>query len=140
MANAHNYLFVSDLHLSEGRNPQSGLIHRNEDFFQDVPFAQFVAHHVQLSRRETAVEYHNIPWKLVINGDIFDFLQVTSKPAPGAELFRIKGVRTYDELSQNEQDFGLGTSSPEIVWKIGHIAQGHPRFFQALAWFCGTSR
>lgn len=135
MANAHNYLFVSDLHLSEGRNPRSGLIQRNEDFFQDAPFAQFVAHHVKLSRRETAVEYHNIPWKLVINGDIFDFLQVISKPAAGAELFSIKGVRTYDELSQNEQDFGLGTSSPEIVWKIGRIAQGHPIFFQALAWF-----
>ena len=135
MAHTHNYLFVSDFHLSEGRHPENGLIHRNEDFFQDVAFAQFLAHHGQLSHRETAVEYYNIPWKLVINGDIFDFLQVISKPKPGAELFGVKGVRTYDELSQNEQDFGLGTSSPEIVWKVTHIAQGHPTFFQALAWF-----
>ena len=41
MAQQFNYLFVSDFHLSEGRNPDDGLIHRNEDFFQDVPFAQF---------------------------------------------------------------------------------------------------
>ncbi len=135
MAQDYNYLFVSDFHLSEGRNPENGLIHRNEDFFQDVAFAQFLAHHGQLSHRETAVEYYNIPWKLVINGDIFDFLQVISKPAPGDELFGVKGVRTYEELSQNERDFGLGTSSPEIVWKVGRIAQGHPTFFQALAWF-----
>lgn len=135
MTQPFNYLFLSDFHVSEGRNPQKGLIHRNEDFFQDAAFAQFLVHHVQLSRRETAVEYFNIPWKLVINGDIFDFLQVTSKPKPGAELFGVKGVRTLDELSQNEQDFGLGTSSPEIVWKVGHIAKGHPLFFQAMAWF-----
>ncbi|MCA9918984.1 MAG: hypothetical protein KC445_13575 [Anaerolineales bacterium] len=135
MAQQFNYLFVSDFHLSEGCNPVNGLIHRNEDFFQDVPFAQFVAHHVKLSRRETAVEYHNIPWKLVINGDIFDFLQVVSLPAEGAELFGVKGVRTHAELRENDRQFGMGTSSPEIVWKITQIAKGHPLFFQALAWF-----
>ena len=135
MAQQFNYLFVSDFHLSEGRNPDNGLIQRNEDFFQDVPFAQFMAHHGKLNRRETAVEYYNIPWKLVINGDIFDFLQVVSRPREGAELFGVKGVRTYKELSPNERKFGLGTSSPEIVWKLSRIAKGHPIFFQALAWF-----
>ena len=134
MAQQFNYLFVSDFHLSEGCNPANGLIHRNEDFFQDVPFAQFIAHHVKLSRRETAVEYHNIPWKLVINGDIFDFLQVVSLPQEGAELFGVKGVRTYAELRENDRKFGLGTSSPEIVWKLSQIAKGHPTFFRALAW------
>ena len=135
MAQKYNYLFVSDFHLSEGRSPENGLIHRNEDFFQDVAFAQFLAHHGKLTHRETAVEYHNIPWKLVINGDIFDFLQVISKPKEGDELERVRGVSTYAELSQNERDFGLGTASAEIVWKLSRIAQGHPTFFQALAWF-----
>ena len=81
MAQQFNYLFVSDFHLSEGRNPTNGLIQRNEDFFQDAPFAQFLVHHVQLSQTETEVDYYQIPWKLVINGDIFDFLQVVTKPA-----------------------------------------------------------
>ncbi|MEZ4594578.1 MAG: hypothetical protein R3D55_26055 [Chloroflexota bacterium] len=135
MAQTFNYLFMSDFHLSEGRNPANGLIHRNEDFFQDMPFAQMIAHHVRLSRRETAVEYYNIPWKLVINGDIFDFLQVVSLPHEGAELFGVKGVRTHKELRDNDRHFGLGTSSPEIVWKVTQIAKGHPLFFQALAWF-----
>ncbi|WP_420629595.1 hypothetical protein [Candidatus Leptofilum sp.] len=135
MAQKFNYLFLSDFHLSEGRNPANGLIHRNEDFFQDVPFAQFIAHHVKLSRRETAVEYHNIPWKLVINGDIFDFLQVVTLPPEGAELFGVKGVRSHADLRENDRKFGLGTSSPEIVWKVTQIAKGHPIFFQALAWF-----
>ncbi|MCA9898330.1 MAG: hypothetical protein H6654_17115 [Ardenticatenaceae bacterium] len=135
MAQKFNYLFVSDFHLSEGQNPANGLIQRNEDFFQDVPFAQFIAHHVQLSRRETAVEFHNIPWKLVINGDIFDFLQVVTKPAEGKELLEAKGVRSYKELSANEREYGLGTSERETVWKLKRIANGHLVFFQALAWF-----
>ncbi|MAT97517.1 MAG: hypothetical protein CL608_10280 [Anaerolineaceae bacterium] len=135
MAQQFNYLFVSDFHLSEGRSPATGLIHRNEDFFQDVPFAQFIAYHVQLSRRETAVEYHNIPWKLVINGDIFDFLQVVSLPKEGDKLVKVKGVESYEKLRKNDREFGLGTSSPEIVWKVSRIAQGHPTFFRALAWF-----
>jgi UDP-2,3-diacylglucosamine pyrophosphatase LpxH len=140
MAQSYNYLFLSDFHLSEGRNPANGLIHRNEDFFQDVPFAQFLAYHVKLSRRETAVDYHNIPWKLVINGDIFDFLQVVSLPQEGDELYAVKRVRTYAELRENDRNFGLGTSSPEIVWKVAQIAKGHPTFFQALAWFVAQPR
>ncbi|WP_420645692.1 hypothetical protein [Candidatus Leptofilum sp.] len=133
MAQQFNYLFLSDFHLSEGRNPANGLIHRNEDFFQDVPFAQFVVHHVKLSRRETAVEYYNIPWKLIINGDIFDFLQVVALPE-GAELGRAKGEPNA-RLTANEQKYGLGTSELETAWKLEKIAEGHPCFFQALAWF-----
>lgn len=135
MATDRNYLFVSDLHLSEGRDPITGLLSRNEDFFQDDVFARFLAYHVNLGvSADTAVYYHK-PWTLVINGDIFDFLQVVTLPAEGDELFSVKGVRSYDELSGNERNYGLGTRSPEIVWKMRKVAAGHPRFMQALAWF-----
>lgn len=135
MTASHNYLFVSDFHLSEGWDPATALIHRNEDFFQDVAFAQFVAHHVALARTETAVEYYQKPWRLIINGDVFDFLQVVSLPPEGDALEAVKGVRTHEELSENERKFGLGTSVKETVWKLARIAQGHALFFQALAWF-----
>ncbi|HIP73798.1 MAG TPA: hypothetical protein EYH05_20670 [Anaerolineae bacterium] len=130
-----NYLFVSDLHLSEGRDPQTGLIHRNEDFFEDNAFAQFVAYHAALSRNPEASAYYQKPWKLVINGDIFDFLQVVSLPAEGDELVKVTGASRYKDLSANVCKFGLGTQSKEIVWKLNRIAAGHPLFFQALAWF-----
>lgn len=130
-----NYLFVSDLHLSEGRDPQTGLIHRNEDFFEDDAFAQFVAYHVALNRNPEAPLYFQKPWKLVINGDIFDFLQVVSLPAEGDELVKVTGASRHKDLSANECKFGLGTKSKEIVWKLNRIAAGHPLFFQALAWF-----
>ena len=135
METTHNYLFVSDFHLSEGRNPQTGLIHRNEDFFQDHAFAQFIAHHVKLTLDPEMKDTYQKPWQLVVNGDIFDFLQVVSLPAEGDELEQVMKVSAYDGLRPNECKFGLGTSEKEIVWKVKQIAKGHPLFFQALGWF-----
>jgi UDP-2,3-diacylglucosamine pyrophosphatase LpxH len=146
MESTHNFLFVSDLHLSEGRNPATSLIHRNEDFFHDLAFAQFLAHHVNLSRDPNAAEYYQKPWKLVVNGDIFDFLQVVSKPLitmKDGEAWVTLDVVDEDghpmqvekSLSDNERKYGLGTTSEEIVFKLNTIAAGHPQFFQALAWF-----
>jgi UDP-2,3-diacylglucosamine pyrophosphatase LpxH len=136
MNHSHNYLFISDLHLSEGILPETNKLSRNEDFFYDDAFARFLAYHVALSKDERApVHYHRKPWRLIINGDIFDFLQVTSLPAEGDELERVMGERLHKDLSSNDRDYGLGTSEAEIVWKVERIAAGHPLFFQALGWF-----
>ncbi len=132
---SRNYLFVSDLHLSEGRDPVTGQLSRNEDFFHDDAFARFLVYHVELSGRENAAEAFRRPWSLVINGDIFDFLQVTRLPAEGDELLAVSGVASHAELRPNEREYGLGTRSSEIVWKLAHVARGHPMFFQALGWF-----
>lgn len=135
MKSSHNYLFVSDLHLSEGRDPQTGILSANEDFFHDDAFASFLAYHVALCSAPAAAAHYRKPWKLVINGDFFDFLQVTTLPAEGEALYKVKKVRQYTQLTPNEREYGLGTSSPEIVWKLEQIAKGHPTFFQALGWF-----
>lgn len=142
MNSTHNYLFISDLHLSEGWNPQTGLLHRNEDFFHDAALAQLLAYHVSLTYDPNVPDCYQKPWKLVINGDIFDFLQVTSTPKDKDGVVTIHAVdetgqplQLQKKLSENEKKFGLGTSSAEIVWKLDRIAAGHPLFFQALAWF-----
>ncbi len=140
MPSSHNYLFVSDFHLSEGRNPDSGHWSRNEDFFQDAAFARMLAHHVGLSQRPSAADATRKPWQLILNGDIFDFLQVTSLPPEGAELERVCGVARYADLSGNKRGYGLGTRPSETVWKLNQIAAGHPIFFQALAWFLAHER
>ncbi|MFQ5401532.1 MAG: hypothetical protein ACE5E7_18280 [Anaerolineae bacterium] len=135
METTHNYLFVSDFHLSEGRDPATGRYSRNEDFFHDEAFARFLAYHVNLSWRYDAAVHFRKPWKLIINGDLFDFLQVASLPQEGQELMAVCGRRSYQELSANERQYGLGTGAGETVWKLKRIAAGHPLFFQALAWF-----
>jgi UDP-2,3-diacylglucosamine pyrophosphatase LpxH len=135
MISSYNYLFVSDLHLCEGRDPKTGWLSPNEDFFHGDNFARFLAHHIALGRAPDAPDHYRRPWKLVLNGDIFDFLQVTSLPNEGDELYQVRGVRTYAELSPNERTYGLGTRQPEIIWKLQRIYRGHTTFFQALAWF-----
>ncbi len=47
----------------------------------------------------------------------------------------ILALKREAKLSPNEGRFGLGTSWPETVWKLDRIAEGHPVFFNALAWF-----
>lgn len=137
-----NYLFLSDLHLSEGVSHQTGKIHRNEDFFHDEAFARFLTYHARLSLDERRPSVYQMPWKLVINGDIFDFLQVVSMPPivnqeAVMEVMNAAGreVTRTQELTPNKIRYGLGTSEPEIVWRLQKIYEGHPVFFQALAWF-----
>lgn len=126
----HNFLFVSDLHLSEGRDPHTGLLHRNEDFFQDTAFAQFVAYHVNLYLQRDSAVYYQKPWQLIINGDVFDFLQVVSVPTEGDKYAQMR-----KPLRSKDREFGLGTGAEDTVWKLKKIFEGHPLFFQALAWF-----
>jgi len=200
----HNLLIVSDLHISEGFRPSSGKWSRNEDFLSDDSFAAFLQYHE--GRRGDG-----LPWRLIIAGDVFDFLQVTSHSAvnwrelgekvdqlehaptrriddPGSrqsqaaqrltEVIRslegetddacrgllacamklgdklsalpdeltwalerlvletwILAVKPKARLSKSDCKFGLGTSWPEATWKADRIAEGHPVFFSALAWF-----
>lgn len=135
----HNFLVLSDLHLSEGVNPRSGKLSRNEDFFHDDAFAALLGHHLGLGRRQDAADHYSRPWKVIINGDIFDFLQVTSLPAEGDELEDVTGKRAYADLTENERRYGLGTTAPETVWKLNCIHDGHALFFRALGWFLAAN-
>jgi UDP-2,3-diacylglucosamine pyrophosphatase LpxH len=138
-----NYVFVSDLHLSEGFLVEEKHYHRNEDFFYDDAFARFLAY-LQKQREDGK---HKKPWRLVINGDFIDFLQVTTAPNPENDglvfVFR-DSIRKmtdveYDEndLIVREKDYKLGLTftEPMSVWKLKQVVHGHPKFFDALAHF-----
>jgi UDP-2,3-diacylglucosamine pyrophosphatase LpxH len=133
-----NLLVVSDFHLSEGLDPATGKMSRMEDFFFDDAFARFLRYH-QAVRDQP--RFGGRPWLLIINGDLFDFLQVVSLPQEGRLLQTIKkGIAHHKELRINEQDYGLGTTADESEWKLKQIARGHQRFFSALGRFvaCGN--
>jgi len=76
----HNLLIISDLHLSEGQDPVSGRFSPREDFFFDREFARFLAHHARQAAHNPT--HGGRPWRLVLNGDAFDLLQVVAKPRP----------------------------------------------------------
>ena len=98
---------VSDLHMSVGYDARSGTFHRNEDFFYDDALGRFLDHLITQGHDESRT------WRLVILGDVVDFLQVVLTDEPGAGA----------------------TSSEASVERLRRIATGHPRFFAALARF-----
>lgn len=75
---AYNLLVVSDLHLSEGLDVFSGKFSPREDFFFDGEFARLLAYHARLADEEP--RYRGRRWKLILNGDVFCFLQVVARP------------------------------------------------------------
>ncbi len=129
---AYNLLVASDLHLGEGFDPESGKYSRMEDFLFDDAFARFLRYHESVRQQP---RFGGRPWKLVFNGDLFDFVQVASLPQEGKPLSEVKGVASHAGLSADEQKYGLGTTARESAWKIERIARGHQRFFAALGRF-----
>lgn len=116
-----NIAVVSDLHLSEGRDPLTKRFSEKEDFFFDGPFDRFLSH------LEGESERRRRKWHLVIAGDMADFLQVTRLPEePGFPL------------SEREKEYGLGTSLEKSVWKMKVMMDGHWVFFKALGRFLST--
>lgn len=132
MKQACNLLIVSDLHLSEGWDLETGRTSRLEDFFRDGAFARFLNYHERVKNQP---RFGGLPWLLVLNGDIFDFLQVVSLPEEGMPLRTVKGVSHWAELTANEREYGLGTTARESEWKLKQIAKGHQRFFATLGRF-----
>jgi len=113
MLDDSNLLIVSDFHLSEGRDTATGKVSRNEDFFFDDDFADFLTYHQRIPGE----------WKLIINGDFIDFLQVTSQPAHGKT-----GLLT-------DPVYGLKTGPEESAWKLRRVSRGHVQLFEALSHF-----
>jgi len=118
-----NYVILSDLHLSEGRKKATGQISRFEGFLFDRPFERLLSH---LQKR---TEKGGHPWTLIFNGDLIDFLRVTSIPDPNHPP---KGL---PHITPTKQKYGLGSSAAESKWQLERVVEGHPVFFRALARF-----
>ena len=71
-----DYVILSDFHLSEGKNQTSLHVSRFEGFFSDRAFERLLDHLLQ--RAEDRARR----WIAVFNGDLIDFLRVTSIPDP----------------------------------------------------------
>jgi UDP-2,3-diacylglucosamine pyrophosphatase LpxH len=103
---------VSDLHLCAGYDERTGTYSRREDFFYDQAFARFLAH---LRRRAEEEGRH---WRLVILGDLVDFLQVAPVDAGEGPV--------------------VDTSDRATMAKLARIARGHPELFAALGEFAAA--
>jgi len=95
-------LIVSDLHLGAGRILEDGRLNQLEEFYFDERFAEFLHYY-------TTGEFANAQVEIVLNGDIFNFLQTDYK---GHFLTVITETVTLDQVQR--------------------IAKGHAVFFKAL--------
>lgn len=112
-----NLFIISDLHLSAGYNEETKSYSREEDFFFDNEFRRFLEH----LEKESPGSNH-----LIINGDVFDFLQVNGDFAKKLEK------EGKVKLDKKEDIYGLGTEPHKTVFKLQRIRDGHKIFFEAL--------
>ncbi|MDD1742519.1 MAG: metallophosphoesterase, partial [Methanotrichaceae archaeon] len=117
-SNEFNLVIISDLHLSEGRHPVTKKFNLNEDFFFDEEFDRF------LSYLEDESQRRGRKYRLIIAGDMVDFLQITSLPES-----------TGFELRRSEAEYGLGTQPDKTIWKMKVMMDGHWFFFKGLGRF-----
>ena len=110
-----NLLFLSDLHLGEGCKNVSRMEYLKRSDGLDRHVTSFLEHFTE----------HRIdgrPWRLILGGDLLDFLQVTMTPS---------------EATESEAKYGLGSSESQSVWKLERLFERHRITFVHLADFIG---
>ncbi len=114
-------VIVSDVHLGPGLDPETGRWSRMEDFFYDRRLVSFIEHQDQ-----RAVAAGRPPVRLILNGDVFDFLLVTDVPDAAEE--RRLGLA----VKRAERKYGLRPTPTASVFKLERIIRGHAPVFDAL--------
>ena len=119
-APAHNVLALSDIHLGHdlraGANVQE--LRKRQDL--DLQLAGLLDHYRERRRG-------GLPWRLVLNGDILDFVAISLRPAPGEHV--------AFTLTQEDLAYGLAAEEAKTVWKLSKIFQRHEPAMDALARF-----
>lgn len=111
-----NLLLMSDLHLGEGCKDHSRIEYLKRSNSLDDELCRFLDHHTHHRLNER-------PWRLILAGDLLDFLQVTIVPQGADEQAR---------------RFGLGTTEAESTWKMARLMERHRPAFVYLAAFIGA--
>ncbi|MEE2757597.1 MAG: hypothetical protein VYA30_13155 [Myxococcota bacterium] len=111
-----NLLYLSDLHLGEACKNVSRIDYLKLGTSLDHHITSFLAYYT-LHRLEER------PWRLVLGGDLLDFLQVTMTPE-GAD--------------QEQNQYGLSNSEVHSVWKLEKLMERHRAVFVHLADFVAS--
>lgn len=121
----HNIVVISDLHLGEDLSPDA-----SEQTKRDVAMASAAA--ADYLRHLTQRRAESLPWKLVINGDLLDFLSLHVSPSDP----RLEGVAELGGLGRRDRlAHGAGRVPEASAIRVDMIAERHAPFFRALARF-----
>jgi UDP-2,3-diacylglucosamine pyrophosphatase LpxH len=121
--NQTNYLLFSDVHLGGDlvQHSRPWTIERlREQLRVDRDLASMLEHY-------RAQAEPGQPWKLIIAGDLVDFVGMSISPRDGSPL--------HTPMTDEEHRHGLGSASDHVVHKMRAVAERHDLFFRKLALF-----
>lgn len=114
-------LVISDLHLGEDIGVRPRLGDQARFALQERELATFLDAHAGGHRGQ--------PWRLVVNGDMVDYLAMTLMPADGGV---VSGIDPDDHW------YGLGTTKPAALAKTEAALRRNDDVYRALARFIGA--
>src|SRR5262245_26329043 len=120
MASASNILVVSDLHFGEELLPGASLERRRAVELGASAFREFLRYHT-VRRRDGR------PWRLVVAGDLFDFMSVV-----------IPGTKERPAKTADERRLGLGRGAVPGVERMRRIAAAHRPLLAELGRFAAA--
>src|SRR5689334_2980843 len=115
-----NLLIVSDLHFGEELLPGASVERRRAIELGAAAFREFLRYHA-VRRRDGR------PWRLVIAGDLFDFMSVV-----------ISGTKDRPAKSADERRFGLSRGIQPGVERMRQIGEAHRGLLGELARFAAA--
>jgi UDP-2,3-diacylglucosamine pyrophosphatase LpxH len=118
-----NLLIISDLHLGEDIRPDvANMSYLRHLVKLERALADFLTHHAQNRIGDR-------PWKLVVNGDMVDFMSIKLLPeeVPGGE-----------DANEDERLYGLGFGERQSQKKLERVIVRHQEVFRRLAEFVGA--
>ena len=120
MAALANLLIVSDLHFGEELLPGASVERRRAIELGSAAFREFLRYH-SVRRRDGR------PWRLVIAGDLFDFMSVV-----------VSATRDRPAKSADERRFGLGRGIQPGVERMRRICEAHRPLLGELGKFAAA--
>ncbi len=122
----HNLLVVSDLHLGEDLRPGgTGMSYLRHLVKLEREFEKFLRHHTE--RRDDGR-----PWRLVVNGDMVDFMSM--KILPEADVAGIDPSIANPSIDEDRL-YGLGFDERAAQKKLERVIVRHRGVFTALGEF-----
>ncbi|HEY5920149.1 MAG TPA: hypothetical protein VIV11_00705 [Kofleriaceae bacterium] len=120
MAESANILVVSDLHFGEELLPGATTERRHAVELGARAFRDFLRYHA--SRR-----LGGRPWRLVIAGDLFDFMSIV-----------VPGTRELPARTHDERRFGLDRGRRAGVYRMQRICENHRELLADMARFAAA--
>lgn len=108
----HDIIVVSDLHIGRGKNSHTGRFFELETFFYDEDFRSFCEYLCKDSHER------GVPFKLVFNGDTFDFLRLDPVP---------------EGIDGKKATFTPVMTPQRTALELESIMAGHPLFLEGMA-------